>query len=470
MRPRRSLFGPLFLILLGVALLLNNLYPEISFADFFAVYWPWILIVWGGFRLIENIAATRSGGPAPQPIGAGGVLLALFLIVLGSSLHAARDRGGLFETIAARLDPDIADWAYQEYRSPVDTVRTSDPIESLILEHIPGRVRIVASANGEFEVEGSRTIRAVDQESADQQGADEEYSAEAGDGRFTISSKFGQRDFRGRIAYDLTVKVPGGRLPRILSRRTRLQVNGLSETVVIESDGGVLEIADMNGPVSVLSDDVRSLAAKRLNADFQLEGTGRGTELSDIAGAVTINGSFSRTIELSKLAGKFVYESKSVRLSAAQIPGEARIRSRSIEFSGALGPLLIHSDGVRNVKALGVEGPVEVRTEQGDIRIEPSGALAAVTAQTGRGAVELTVPAGAMFSANVSTGRGRVRQEFGGALEVKREGRGEHLSSSTGEGPLIQLHTDRGDIRLKRSGKADLPAEAPPGSEDPARL
>ena len=62
MRPRRSMFGPLFLILLGAALLVNNLYPEISLTAMFAAHWPWILIAWGGFRLIENIAAASSGG------------------------------------------------------------------------------------------------------------------------------------------------------------------------------------------------------------------------------------------------------------------------------------------------------------------------------------------------------------------------------------------------------------------------
>ena len=108
MRPRRSMFGPLFLILLGAALLVNNLYPEISLTAIFAAHWPWILIAWGGFRLIENIAAASSGGAPPRPIGAGGVFLALLLILVGSSLHAARDPGGLFETFVGRLDPDLA--------------------------------------------------------------------------------------------------------------------------------------------------------------------------------------------------------------------------------------------------------------------------------------------------------------------------------------------------------------------------
>jgi DUF4097 and DUF4098 domain-containing protein YvlB len=397
-------------------------------------------------------------------------LLALLLILVGSSLHAARDPGGLFETIAARIDPDIAGWAYDEFRSPIEGARTGNAVETLVLEHVPGKVRVAASEDGEFTVEGTRTIRAVSKESADQEAAGEEFSAREQGGRFTISSKAGGDDARGRIEYELTVKAPGGRLPRIESRRTRLEVSALSEAVRIESSAGRLAIADMSGPVSVRSDDLRSLSAKRLAGDFHLEGSGRGIELSDITGAVTIDGSFSRAIEVSKIAGEFTFTSKSARVSAARLPGEAQIRSREIDLKNAAGPLRIHSEGVRNVELDEVEGPIEVRTERGKIDIKMAGSIAAVTAHTGRGEIELDLPAGAAFSARISTGRGKIRQEFGDALTRKREDGAEQLSGSTGDGPLIELRSDHGDIRLKRHGAAALPAEQPAEGGAPAKL
>lgn len=471
MIPKRSLFGPLFLIVLGAALLVNNLYPEISLTAIFAAHWPWILIAWGGFRLVENIVAAGSGGAPPRPIGAGGVFVALFLIFLGSSLHAARDPGGLFETVVARLDPDIAGWAYDEFRSPVEVFRTANTVEVLVLNDLPGRVRVVASDDEEFAVEGTRTIRALSQESADSEASKEEFSVREQGGRVTIVSDAGGRNPRGRIEYDLTVKAAGGRLPRIESRRTRLDVSGLSEAVQIDANGGRLAIEDMGGPVAIRSDDLRSLSARRLAAGFQLHGSGRGVELSDIAGAVTIDGSFSRTIELSRIAGSFTFKSKSAQVSVAGVSGEAKIRSREIEIKGTRGPVRVHSEGVRNVEIAEVEGPVDVRTERGEIEIEPAGAIAAITAHTGRGTIELDLPAGAAFSARASTGRGKIRQEFGAALTKKREDRAEQLSGTTGEGPVIELHTDHGDIRLKkRHGETALPAEQPPEADPPAKL
>jgi DUF4097 and DUF4098 domain-containing protein YvlB len=117
-----------------------------------------------------------------------------------------------------------------------------------------------------------------------------------------------------------------------------------------------------------------------------------------------------------------------------------------------------------------VEGPIEVRTERGKIDIKTTGSMAAVTAHTGRGEIELDLPAGAAFSARISTGRGKIRQEFGDALTKKREDRAEQLSGSTGAGPVIELRTDHGDIRLKRHGEIALPAEQPPEAGAPAKL
>ena len=54
--------GPLILIVLGILLLLNNLYPEVYP---FSRVWPVILIVIGIAKVLESIA--RRGGGSPPP-------------------------------------------------------------------------------------------------------------------------------------------------------------------------------------------------------------------------------------------------------------------------------------------------------------------------------------------------------------------------------------------------------------------
>ena len=44
---RRSLTGPILIILVGGAFLIYNLRPDIPLFDLLAQYWPFLLIAWG---------------------------------------------------------------------------------------------------------------------------------------------------------------------------------------------------------------------------------------------------------------------------------------------------------------------------------------------------------------------------------------------------------------------------------------
>ncbi len=89
-RRRRSIAGPVVLILLGVVLLLTTmhvLHPE-PLLRWFGTYWPAFIILWGVIKLVEYQQAQKEG-VRPSGIGAGGVLLLVFLIVFGMSATQA---------------------------------------------------------------------------------------------------------------------------------------------------------------------------------------------------------------------------------------------------------------------------------------------------------------------------------------------------------------------------------------------
>src|SRR5882724_11243978 len=89
-RQRRSVAGPVVLILLGVVLLLTTmrvLHPE-PLLRWFGTYWPAFIILWGVIKLVEYQQAQKEG-VRPPGIGAGGVLLLIFLIVFGMSATSA---------------------------------------------------------------------------------------------------------------------------------------------------------------------------------------------------------------------------------------------------------------------------------------------------------------------------------------------------------------------------------------------
>src|SRR5438105_3758996 len=85
-RPTRSIAGPVVLILIGMLFLLMTLgvLNRFSLLELYGRYWPALLILWGVIKLVEHEQSKRAGLPT-RGIGAGGVFLALFLVLTGLS-------------------------------------------------------------------------------------------------------------------------------------------------------------------------------------------------------------------------------------------------------------------------------------------------------------------------------------------------------------------------------------------------
>ena len=88
---RASLVAPLLLIGIGILFLARNVFPEMQLLDYLARYWPLLLVVWGGLRLLEILfwAATSRSLPM-HGVSSGEWVLVIFLCFLGVSLHAVR--------------------------------------------------------------------------------------------------------------------------------------------------------------------------------------------------------------------------------------------------------------------------------------------------------------------------------------------------------------------------------------------
>src|SRR5438094_10460453 len=83
-RRRRSMAGPVVLIILGIVFLLETMgvLHWHGLGYLFARFWPLLLIIWGVIKLLEYQQAQREGTRAPG-IGAGGVSLLAVLLMAG---------------------------------------------------------------------------------------------------------------------------------------------------------------------------------------------------------------------------------------------------------------------------------------------------------------------------------------------------------------------------------------------------
>ena len=77
---RASLVAPLLLIGIGLLFLARNIFPELQLLDYLAKYWPLLLVVWGGLRLLEILFWAATSRPLPaHGISGGEWVLVIFL-------------------------------------------------------------------------------------------------------------------------------------------------------------------------------------------------------------------------------------------------------------------------------------------------------------------------------------------------------------------------------------------------------
>src|ERR1019366_1510369 len=81
---RRSVTGPILLIMVGAGFLIYNLRPDIQLFDLLAQYWPFLLIAWGALRLVEVLVDYFRGSLQNASGFAGGeVGLIVFICFIG---------------------------------------------------------------------------------------------------------------------------------------------------------------------------------------------------------------------------------------------------------------------------------------------------------------------------------------------------------------------------------------------------
>ena len=105
-RYRRSIAGPLVLIVIGLVFLLRNFGIRFPFWHFFGHWWPLLLILFGVIRLVEYSMSRRQGYRSGG-LGAGTIMLLILIVAVGLSAHYSSDVdwGGVRDHI--QMDDDL---------------------------------------------------------------------------------------------------------------------------------------------------------------------------------------------------------------------------------------------------------------------------------------------------------------------------------------------------------------------------
>lgn len=304
-----------------------------------------------------------------------------------------------------QIQIDGANFLGDPFDFPVNAEKAAGKSPHIVLESFRGDVKVtgVNRTADSVKVSGTKSVRSLDQKEA-QRLSDGATVQITGDANEMVI----RPEQVQRVSYHLEISVPTG---------ARVELRGQSGDMTVEDVAGATLVSDRS--------DVR---------------------LKNVAGPAQIN-----------------VKRGDVHIDAARVGGQIEVSSGDVVASDVTGPLKI---GARSgdVKVSGVSGEVHVDINRGDVEVSTA-ALGPIHLNTRSGDLHLSLPANAQFTLDASTTNGDVASDF---AEVRNEahGRNGSLHGSIGHGPNIDLHTQRGDVAVRKA--TSLLSKGPPEKTDKA--
>jgi DUF4097 and DUF4098 domain-containing protein YvlB len=464
---RTSVVAPLLLIGVGVLFLARNMYPDLALVDYFARYWPTLLILWGVLRLAEILfwAATEKELPA-RGMSGGEWMLIVILCMIGLSVHTVRG----FESWWPRSGITMGgiDMFGESYDYPINGEKVASPTPRVIIESFRGNARITGVDASSVKVTGHKTIRSLEQTGADRANQDSPFEITGDANQIVIHTNQDHVSGSQRITDEMEITVPKGATVEAHGRTGDFDITGVTGNVEIVSDNAGVRLQNIGGEVKIdlrKSDIVRAVNVK---GALDIKGRGADIELQDIDGQVTIAGTYSGVIQLRNISKPLRFNGQQTDLNIEKLPGQVRMALGDFTANNLVGPVRLTTRS-RDVHISDFTNSLELSVERGDIELRPGKLpVAKIDVHDRFGDVEVSLPAAARFDLTGTTTRGETYTDFGAPLHTERTGNGGSIRGSSG-GPLINLETERGKMTVRKATADDKPF-TPEGEEDSAGI
>ncbi len=468
---RTSVVAPLLLIGVGVLFLARNMYPDLALIDYFAKYWPLLLILWGVLRLAEILfwAATEKELPA-RGMSGGEWILIVFLCMIGLSVHTVRGMEGWWPRSGITMGG--IDMFGESFEYPIASEKAVLKTPRVIIESFRGNARITGVDATTVKVSGRKTIRSMEQSGADRANQDSPFEITGDANEITIRTNQDRVSGNHRVTAELEITVPKGATIEAHGRTGDFDVSDVAGNVEIVSDNAGVRLQNIGGEVKIdtrRSDIIRAVNVKGL---VDLKGRGQDVELQDIDGQVTIAGTYSGVIQFRNISKPLRFQGQQTDLNIEKLPGQVRMALGDFTATNLVGPIRLTTRS-RDVHISDFTNSLEVSVERGDIELRPGKLpIAKMDVHAHFGDVEVSLPSLAKFDLTGITARGDTYTDFGAPLHTERNGNGGSIRGSSG-GPVINLQTERGKMTVRKATADDKPfapeVEAPPTSANPVK-
>ena len=442
---RRSFAGPLILIVIGALFLWNNLRPDVPLWNLVATWWPFFLIAWGALQLVEIGASAAAGKPLPRGIGGGGIVLVVFVCLIGSGMYTATRHGW-------HIGPERLDMFGEQYDYPVSQQAPAAGVRRIVFQNMRGNLRISGGDLQEVRISGRKTIRAFRKSDADQADRATPIEISTEGDRLILRGNQDRVSGDRRVTADLEVVVPRAVAIEAHDRTGDIDVTDLGGDVDVSSDHSDVRLTKLGGNARVSLRRSDLIRAVDIKGTIDLDGHGSDIQLENVAGQVTINGSYSGSLNFRNLAKPLHFESPNTDLQVRALPGQISMDLGDFTAKNLVGPIHLKTKS-KDVRIEDYTDSLELETDRGDIAIQPGRLpLGKIDAHSRSGKIELAIPDKATFQLQATAKHGEVMNDFGPSIEKQTDGRSSSLKGGTGQGAAISITTDRGSVLVRKAG------------------
>lgn len=465
---RRSLAGPVVLIVMGIIFLMATMGVLRGYQLWAAYgkYWPALIILWGIIKLVEHQRARSEGGRATG-IGVGGVFLLLFVILTGSiatktsnvNWQALHDQFG--------IDESDLDSMFGESFNYHDQLSQAFPDgASLHVVSDRGAIKIVASDEKQIRVLIDKTVHADDQQKADKINEQTKPLLTVSGQVVTVNANTQAAGEHG-VAADMTISLPRKAGVTISSRHGDVSIASREGSAEISAQRGDVNIADLNGNAN-LNLDHSSARLSNILGDVSVDGRVNDLTISDVKGSARLNGEFMESVHLSKIAKSVSFRSSRTDMEFARLDGELDLDSGDLRASAVTGPGRL-STRSKDIRLDGVSGDLRLEDSNGSVEVVVH-KLGNIQIDNRSGDIQLSLPTQAAFRVDARARGGEIQSDFG-ELKVNNGDKEATATGSVGNGnAVVRLNNEHGTIELRRgTSEASLPPAPPkPGKNVPA--
>ncbi len=440
---QRSFAGPIVLIVIGSLFLLANLrmLSWASMLHWFANWWPLLLILYGLIKLVEYFVS-RNSGTQFRGVGAGGVVLVIFIILFGLSFSAAEHfRQGFVD---GWNGGNFNNWFGQDYSYSQAIEQDFPAGASLKITSRRGNVQVSAWDQNKIKIDVAKKVRSESQTDADQLNQNSQVLLTTLGNEITVNANNDNKP----VGSDLVIFVP---------KKGAVTIDTSNGDVVVQNRDGNVKITNSHGDVTV--QDVTGSAdvslrhgdfnAVKVSGDVTADGRLDDINVSEIGGNLRLTGDFFGDLNVSKIAKSVYFKSSRTDLQFAKLDGNVHMQSDSLRADAIGGPVKIATRS-KDIELENVNGSIEVKNSNASVQVRPADKFGEISIDNRNGSVELTLPSKASFQIEAKAEKGQIHSDYSFTTNSQRGD--SNTSGQVGSGgPKIEINSQHGDVTIRKA-------------------